>query len=155
LTSQPEATRRQVLCGLAIALLAPAGLAACGDGGGSNTGSGSTGGAATSAPGSGSGGASGALAKVSDIPVGGGKIVPSAKGQVLLTQPSAGTIKAYNPTCTHQGFTVDPPINGTITCTQGHGSQFNAVDGSIKRGPAAGPLHAIDVKVDGDAITLA
>jgi cytochrome b6-f complex iron-sulfur subunit len=149
LTSQPEPNRRQVLCGLAIALLAPAGLAACGSGSGS-----SSSGGTVPATGGGSG-SNGVLAKVSDIPVGGGKIVSSARGKVLLTQPTAGTIKAYNPTCTHQAFTVDPPVNGTIICTQGHGSQFSADDGSVKQGPAASPLQTMNIKVTGDSITLA
>jgi len=160
-TTSTDPSRRQVLCGLAIALLAPGALAAAcgGNSSGSSSGSGTTtggtgGGAATTTGGSG-GGTSGALAKVSDVPVGGGIIVNSSNGLVLLVQPTAGTIKAYDPTCTHQGFTVDPPQGGVITCVKGHGSQFNASDGSVKTGPATIPLHTVNVKVDGANIVLA
>ena len=154
-----DPSRRQVLCGLAVALLAPGALAAaCGGAGGTSSGSGATSGGATSAgatsAGSG-GGTGGALAKVSDVPVGGGVIVNGPNGLVLLVQPTAGTIKAYDPTCTHQGFTVDPPKDGVITCVKGHGSQFNASDGSVKTGPATIPLHTVNVKVDGANVVLA
>lgn len=153
--SQPS--RRQVLCGLAVALLAPGALAAaCADGGsGSATGTTSrpAGGATGGAPGG--GGSTGALAKLADIPVGGGKIVEGPQGKVLLVQPSAGTVRAYDPICPHQSFTVSPPQGGTITCVEGHGSQFSDADGSLKRGPATRGLTTIDVTVDGDSIVLA
>ena len=158
-TSPTEPSRRQVLCGLAVALLAPGALAAaCGDGGGSSGGSaatttGAAGGAGSAASTTG-GGTAGALAKLSDVPVGGGLIVDGPSGKVLLVQPTAGTVKAYDPTCPHQGFTVDPPQGGVITCPN-HGSQFNADDGGVKRGPAAGPLTTVNVKVNGDSIVLA
>lgn len=162
-----DPSRRQVLCGLAVALLAPAALAAaCGDGGGTSTeygapadtttGGAATTGGATGGPTTGGGTNAGgsALAKVSDVPVGGGVIVNSPRGMVLLVQPTAGTIKAYDPTCTHQGTTVGTPQSGVMTCPN-HGSQYNAVDGSVKKGPAARSLATIQVKVDGANVVLA
>jgi cytochrome b6-f complex iron-sulfur subunit len=151
-----DPSRRQVLCGLAVALLAPGALAACGDG--DNTGSTGT---ATGGPGTGSpggtgapGGAGNALAQLSDVPVGGGTLVDSPDGRkVLLVQPSAGTVKGYDPRCTHQGFQVDPPEGGTITCPN-HGSRFDANSGEVKEGPADSPLNEIQVKVEGSSIVL-
>jgi len=165
--SSTDPSRRQVLCGLAIALLAPGALAAAcgGDSGGSGTGSGTTTGAAPTggttggaAPTGGTtgGGTSAALAKMSDVPVGGGIIVDGGpSGKVLLVQPTAGTVKGYDPTCTHQRFTVDPPKDGVINCVQGHGSQFDPADGSVRKGPAAAPLATVNVKVDGTDVVLA
>lgn len=90
------------------------------------------------------------LARVGDIPVGGGKIFEDEK--VVITQPEAGTIKAFSVTCTHQGCAVTQVAGGTINCPC-HGSKFDVADGSVTAGPASSPLPAVNVKVDGDAIT--
>ncbi|MEV6520930.1 Rieske 2Fe-2S domain-containing protein [Longispora sp. NPDC051575] len=92
----------------------------------------------------------GVLAKVADVPVGGGKLV----GSVLLVQPQAGVVKAFNARCTHQGTIVDAPEQGVITCPN-HGSQFKAEDGSLVKGPAARGLSAIAVKVVGGDVVRA
>jgi len=162
LTAKPlptDSSRRQVLCGLVVGLLAPGALAAaCGDNGNQAVSTPTTAprttapAATTTGGGSGSGGAE--LAKLSAVPVGGGVLVNGPKGKVLIVQPSAGTVKAYDPTCTHQGTTVNPPQSNVITCPN-HGSQYNATDGSVKRGPAPLPLTAIPVRVQGDAIVMA
>jgi len=93
-----------------------------------------------------------ALAKTTDIPVGGGKIFGDQ--QVVVTQPEAGTFKAFATTCTHQGCTATEVKDGTINCPC-HGSKFKVADGSVAGGPAQRPLPAKSVKVEGDAITLA
>jgi Rieske Fe-S protein len=93
-----------------------------------------------------------ALAQTADIPVGGGKIF--AAQRIVVTQPKAGTIKAFSAVCTHQGCTVGDVSGGTINCPC-HGSKFNVADGSVKAGPAPAPLATVNVKVDGTAIKLA
>jgi Rieske Fe-S protein len=98
------------------------------------------------------GGAQGAvLAQASDIPVGGGRVF--AERQVVVTQPQAGTFKAFSAICTHQGCTVAEVKGGTINCPC-HGSRFRIADGGVANGPAASPLPPVDVKLDGDAIHL-
>jgi Rieske Fe-S protein len=92
-----------------------------------------------------------ALAQVADIPVGGGKIF-EAEG-VVVTQPEAGTIKAFSNICTHQGCKVNK-VETTINCPC-HGSKFSIADGSPTAGPAKKPLPEKQVTVTGDAITLA
>jgi Rieske Fe-S protein len=92
-----------------------------------------------------------ALAKVADIPVGGGKIF-EAEG-VVVTQPEAGTIKAFSNVCTHQGCKVNK-VATTIDCPC-HGSKFSVTDGSPTAGPAKKPLAEKQVTVNGDSITLA
>jgi Rieske Fe-S protein len=94
----------------------------------------------------------GVLAKVSDIPVGGGKIFPDHK--TVVTQPQAGTIKAFSSTCTHAGCTVDEVARGTINCPC-HGSRYHIADGTVAAGPAPKPLPPVAVTVSGDAISLA
>ncbi|MFK0172877.1 Rieske (2Fe-2S) protein [Streptomyces sp. NPDC090306] len=97
-------------------------------------------------------GGSSVLASTSDIPEGGGKIFGGAG--VVVTQPTAGTFKAFSSTCTHQGCAVGSVADGVITCPC-HNSQFSAADGSVKRGPATEPLPAKKITVSGDSIKLA
>ncbi|RKN47851.1 Rieske (2Fe-2S) protein [Micromonospora endolithica] len=111
--------------------------------------------AAGGAPGDASAPADGetaALARVADVPVGGGRIL--ADQGIVLTQPAAGTIKAFSARCTHQGCTVTSVDDGTIVCAC-HNSVFDIADGSVRGGPAKQPLPETPVAVDGDTIRLA
>ena len=108
-----------------------------------------------SSSGGGSGGAAAAgtkLAATSDVPVGGGLVLPDAA--LVITQPKAGTFKAFSAICTHQGCTVSTVEDGTINCPC-HGSQFAIADGSVVNGPAQKPLPAQKIKVSGGSITAA
>jgi Rieske Fe-S protein len=153
-----DTTRRAVLAG-AAGLTATAVLAACGDSsstdpssGGATAGGGATTGAApTGATSSSGGAASGGLAKTTDIPSGGGKIFGDK--DTVITQPAAGTFKAFSATCTHQGCPVSNVSGGTINCTC-HGSKYSITDGSVKNGPATKPLTAKTVTVTGDDISV-
>ncbi|GAA1376948.1 Rieske (2Fe-2S) protein [Streptomyces beijiangensis] len=135
--------RRTVVTAVGAAGIAAVTLTACGSSdkpGGSE--------AVKPAP---AGGNGDALAKTADIPQGGGKVF--ADQGVVVTQPSAGQFKAFSSKCTHQGCAVSKISDGTITCPC-HGSQFDASDGSVKKGPATEPLAAAAIKVEGDSITL-
>lgn len=92
--------------------------------------------------------AAGSALKAADIPVGGGKVV----GQVVVTQPTAGTFKAFSAVCTHEGCLVSKIESAKITCTC-HGSVFDAATGAVVSGPAKGPLAAKTVTVSGDSLT--
>ncbi|WP_043681208.1 Rieske (2Fe-2S) protein [Streptomyces xylophagus] len=92
------------------------------------------------------------LAKTSDIPVGGGKILKDQK--VVVTQPKKDEFKAFSAICTHQGCTVSAVANGTINCPC-HGSKFHIADGSVAGGPAPKPLPAEQITVEGNSIRLA
>ncbi len=155
-------TRRVVLAG-AGALGAGCLLAACGTD--TTTGSSSTGanggdfsdnpapaGSATAPAGSNGGGSSSGavLAAVADVPEGGGII----KGDYVITQPEAGTFKAFSKICTHQGCPVTKVDGGQIVCPC-HNSFFAIADGSPTSGPAKKPLPETEVTVDGDNIVAA
>lgn len=153
-------SRRDVLCGLLVALVAPGALVACGEsnssGGGGGTptgGGGATGGGAT-----GGGGTSGGtkLAALSQVPQGGGLVVdkPGGGGKILLVRASGDEVKAFNAACKHQGTIVSPPSGGTITCPA-HGSQYDGATGALKKGPAKSGLDPVSVKVSGSDIVLA
>jgi Rieske Fe-S protein len=92
------------------------------------------------------------LAKLADIPLGGGKIFAD-KG-IVVTQPTPGQVKAFSAICTHAGCTVSDVTGGTINC-ECHQSKFRVADGSVAGGPAPRPLDPAKVTVDGDTITLA
>ena len=101
--------------------------------------------------GSGSGAAAGpaALARTSDIPVGGGKILATQK--IVITQPKSGEFHGFSAVCTHAGCTVGSVSGGTINCPC-HGSRFNITTGAVVNGPAASPLPAVAIKVQGTSI---
>ncbi|WNI19363.1 Rieske (2Fe-2S) protein [Actinacidiphila sp. ITFR-21] len=136
-------------------------LAACGsdsdsssDAGGSSSPSDT--GAPSSAPTSADGtsapaGGGTALAKTSEIPVGGGKVFADQK--VVVTQPATGQFKCFSAVCTHMGCTVASVSGGTINCPC-HGSRFHVTDGSVADGPATQPLPAKQVTVSGDEVSL-
>lgn len=94
----------------------------------------------------------GALASVSEIPVGGGVIVPEPP--IVITQPVAGTFKAFTAICPHQGCLVSEVAENEIVCPC-HGSLFSAEDGAVVQGPAVQGLTAASIAVQGDSIVLA
>jgi Rieske Fe-S protein len=89
------------------------------------------------------------LATTAEIPVDGGKILSDKK--IVITQPAAGTFKAFTAVCTHQGCTVGTVSGGAIHCPC-HGSAFSIKDGSVVNGPAASPLAPVAIKVAGASI---
>jgi nitrite reductase/ring-hydroxylating ferredoxin subunit len=87
--------------------------------------------------------AGGALTAVADVPVGGGVVV----NDVLVVQPVAGTLKAFDAHCVHKGTIVRAPdASGMVVCPA-HGASYKAADGSLVKGPATRGLDAIPVKV--------
>jgi nitrite reductase/ring-hydroxylating ferredoxin subunit len=143
-------TRRGILIGAGLAGVA--GLAAaCGGG---DDGGGGSGGQEGGGGGGETGGAGGgaAIAKTSEIPVGGGKVIEAEK--IVVVQPAQGQFKAYSSKCTHRGCPVDAVSDGTINCPC-HGSKFKIADGSVASPPAKEPLEEKQIKVTGDQITLA
>jgi nitrite reductase/ring-hydroxylating ferredoxin subunit len=149
----PAASRRAVLLG-AGALGAVGVLAACGTSTNTNT-TNSGGGATTSnggaAPTSDASGAGGAV-KAADIPVGGGKIFADQK--IVVTQPTAGTYKAFSAVCPHAGCLVTAVENGKIVCPC-HGSEFKIADGSVAKGPATTALAGKTVTASGGGLAVA
>jgi Rieske Fe-S protein len=151
-----------VLAGVGLVGLAGA-VSACGSGGSSSSSAGANAGAppatgAGSAPSSASGGGAStggaqgsALATISEIPVGSGKIFTSEK--VVVTQPNSGDFKAFSAICTHMGCIVSTISNGTIDCPC-HGSQYSISTGAVVGGPAPSPLPAQAIKLTGSNIFL-
>ncbi|MET7550864.1 Rieske (2Fe-2S) protein [Streptomyces sp. NPDC005500] len=90
-----------------------------------------------------------ALAKLNDVPVGGGVVLKDQK--IVVTRDSNGAARAFSAVCTHQGCTVASVSNGTINCPC-HGSKFDATSGQPVAGPAKTPLAAVAIQQRGDAV---
>jgi nitrite reductase/ring-hydroxylating ferredoxin subunit len=165
--THPDGTRRRAFLGVAAAVGAV--CAGCSSSKSSSASTGSTTSAAGSSAGggtssssaassssdtgsaspsssSGSSGSTGsaALAAASAVPVGGGTVLTDQK--IVVTQPTAGTFKAFTAVCTHQGCVVGTVESGMIVCPC-HGSRFHIADGSVANGPAAQALTPVAVKV--------
>ncbi|WP_374968963.1 Rieske (2Fe-2S) protein [Terrabacter sp. BE26] len=109
----------------------------------------SGGGGASPAGGAGGAGADGI--PTSEIPVGGGKVFPDSK--TVVTQPTAGTFKAFDAICPHQGCTVGSVEGGKIICPC-HQSHFDDNTGDVVSGPAPTGLTPKTVKVSGSTLTV-
>jgi nitrite reductase/ring-hydroxylating ferredoxin subunit len=132
-------SRRGVLGGAAVVGVvgvAGASLVACGGMGGG----GDTGGAASGGP---------TTVPAAQVPVGGAAIV----GQFVVSQPAAGSYKAFSAVCTHQGCLISEVRGATVVCPC-HQSSFKATDGSVLGGPARRALDPKTVSVSGDNLTL-
>ncbi|MGH3872024.1 MAG: Rieske (2Fe-2S) protein [Pseudonocardiaceae bacterium] len=138
-----EVTRRAVVAGTGV-LAASATIAACSSYRSSTT-------PPPQAPGAPAGAVGRSLASTADIPVGGGMVFTSA--EVVVTQPSPGTFKAFTAICTHAGCSVKEVVSGTINCPC-HGSRYAIADGSVVNGPASRPLAEREITISGDAIQL-
>jgi Rieske Fe-S protein len=148
----PQLSRRKVLVAGAGAAVAASALAACGGGGDTSSADPASG--STTAKAGGDGGASGALAKVSDIPVGGAVSAETSDGKpVIVSQPSKGEIVAFSAICTHQGCTVAPAAS-ILRCPC-HGSTYDLATGANTGGPAPKPLAEVAVKVKGGDVVEA
>lgn len=139
--------RRTVLSGAAM-VGAGAVLTACGDTSGDTTTAGM--GNASQMPSVST--AEVSLGNAADVPVGGGVIY--SKQTVVVTQPTAGTFKAFSAECTHQGCLVTEVKGKAILC-RCHGSSFSITDGSVLDGPASEPLPAKNVTASGGKLVLA
>jgi Rieske Fe-S protein len=94
------------------------------------------------------------IATVGEFPVGGGKVVSTAAGAVVITQPADGEYVAFNARCPHAGCPVAEVTENTILCTC-HGSTFDGSTGERLEGPAPTGLEPVAIVVEGDDILLA
>ncbi|ATZ27515.1 Rieske (2Fe-2S) protein [Streptomyces lavendulae] len=156
--SDTASTARRTVLAAGAAALAGGTLAACGGGGGGTEKPAQDSGSAPSAaasPGEASGSATGKtlMKSSSEVPVGGGVVLKDQK--LVVTQPTAGSFRCFSAVCTHEGCLVSKPENGVMHCPC-HGSEFQASDGAVVKGPATRPLPEKKIAVAPDGtISLA
>ncbi len=85
------------------------------------------------------------------VPVEGGYIDKDA--EVVITQPSKGSYRAFSAVCTHQGCLVSQVLDGRIRCPC-HGSQFSIKTGAVEAGPAPKPLPRRTVTKTGKSLEV-
>lgn len=82
------------------------------------------------------------LTTTDKVPVGGGTVV----GDVVVTQPTAGTYEAFSTRCPHAGCAVKP-AGSSLDCPC-HGSRFS-LTGDVEQGPATSNLTPVAIEVRG------
>lgn len=92
------------------------------------------------------------LIRISDVPVGGGRIVLPQR--IAVTQPRPGIYRAFSAVCTHLGCLLTAVRDGGIECAC-HRSRFSIADGTVQGGPAPFPLLRLEIRVEGDMVVLA
>lgn len=110
---------------------------------------GATSGSSSSQPGQAGAAAVGEKVDAASVPVGGGVVA----GAYIVTQPTAGTFKAYSNVCPHQGCAVSIIQGAQVKCPC-HGSVFSLADGSRVSGPAPSGLGPAKAAVSGAKITV-
>jgi|APIni6443716594_1056825.scaffolds.fasta_scaffold255400_2 Rieske Fe-S protein len=94
------------------------------------------------------------LAGTGDFPVGGGVVVKTASGPVVVTHPADDEFLAFNGRCPHAGCPVTEVLENTIMCNC-HGSTFDGSTGDRMEGPAPTGLEPVPIQVAGGEIYLA
>ena len=94
------------------------------------------------------------LAGTGDFPVGGGVVVKTANGPVVVTHPTDTEFLAFNGRCPHAGCPVAEVLENTIMCNC-HGSTFDGSTGDRLEGPAPTGLEPVPIQVAGGEIYLA
>ncbi|MGW6951465.1 Rieske (2Fe-2S) protein [Streptomyces xanthophaeus] len=156
--SDPTRTARRTVLAAGATALAGGVLTACGGAAeqkpASEAGSAATPSAADSAPASRAPAAPAkAIARASEVPVGGGTVLKDQK--LVVTQPTAGNYRCFSAVCTHSGCLVNKVADGTIDCPC-HDSKFKVTDGAPTKGAATRPLAEKKITVSADgAISLA
>jgi Rieske Fe-S protein len=105
----------------------------------------------TSGGAAGGAGGSATPTPTSEVPVGGAKFFPDT--QTVVTQPQAGTFKAFDTTCPHQGCAVSAVEGGQLVCPC-HQSHFALATGEVVSGPAPTGLSPKTVTVSGSGFTV-
>ncbi|MFD9458742.1 Rieske (2Fe-2S) protein [Streptomyces sp. NPDC059985] len=88
----------------------------------------------------------------SEVPVGGGIILPKQK--LVVTQPTSGSFRCFSAVCTHARCLLNKVENGTIDCPC-HGSKFSIDTGTATQGPATEALAEKKVSATSGQIFLA
>ena len=129
----------QVIGGAGVLAVGSAGLVACSSG-------------SANPPAEPGASASPVSVPIAQVPVGGGVLVNSGGG-VVVVQPTSGTFKAYSAVCPHQGCAVSSFTATTMVCPC-HSSTFSVTDGSVLSGPSPAGLTPLTAVVQGSDVVV-
>ncbi|GIH05062.1 iron-sulfur protein [Rhizocola hellebori] len=150
--NDPHSSRRALIAGAGAVSLTGV-LAACGgDDQPPPSSSGTTPGAAPTTGGAKPPTSPAPLTTKSKIPV--GSAVSFGADGVIVAQPTAGKFIGFSAICTHQECVLTNIKGDTIKCGC-HQSEFSAKDGRVLNGPANRSLPKVDLKIEGENISLA
>ncbi len=77
------------------------------------------------------------------------------KGTRITIANSAGSLHAFDDTCTHlQCSLADGTLEGAVVTCPCHGSQFDMTSGAVLRGPARRPERSRLVQLRGEDILV-
>ncbi len=93
------------------------------------------------------------VAGTDDFPVGGGVVVKTDNGPVVITHPTDTEFLAFDGTCPHAGCPVTEVLENTIICNC-HGSTYDGSTGDRLEGPAPTGLQPVPIQVAGGEIFL-
>lgn len=87
------------------------------------------------------------VAKLTDIPIKGGKVFTVGGKRILVTRPKNKQVRAFLAACTHEGQSLSGASNNRIVCSR-HGATFDAATGSVLQAPARTPLVKVSAKLN-------
>ena len=94
------------------------------------------------------------VAKASDIPMGGMKMVTLGIEEVLIANVE-GKLYAIGNACTHVGGPlVEGELSGKVVTCPWHGSQFDVTTGQVVGPPARLPEPVYELSVQGDDVMI-
>jgi Rieske Fe-S protein len=152
MSDQTTPSRRSVISAGAAVVAGVGALSACSSNDVASTAGSAAAGAASAASAAG-GAAGGVVTALSEIPLGGAVVKEIGGKKVVLAQPEAGKVVAFDAACTHKGCPV-AAAGKQLTCSC-HGSAFNSTTGAVEKGPATQPLASLKVSVSASGVTLA
>jgi nitrite reductase/ring-hydroxylating ferredoxin subunit len=76
-------------------------------------------------------------------------------GTKVTVAEAAGSLYAFDDTCTHMGCSLARgTLDGTTVTCACHGSQFDVTTGAVLRGPAARPVRSRGVQVTDGSLAI-
>ncbi len=75
------------------------------------------------------------------------------ESKVMVVKDSSGKLMAVNPTCTHQGCTVDWEQDSSTFVCPCHNAKY-AIDGKVLATPAPEPLSTYEVKEENGKVLV-
>lgn len=94
------------------------------------------------------------VAKVSDVPVGTGKMVVVDDRLIALFNVDH-MFYAIDDACPHQGAPLsDGQLHGCVTTCPWHGAEFDVTTGKLLSGPGVRDVDAYQVSLEGDDVMV-